>query len=323
MNARRLVLALAAGCALAALAATATPKGWVDVLDTPARQSPLAARALMNGLARAGERVVAVGQRGHILYSDDAGQSWKQAEVPVSSDLVAVHFPTPQLGWAVGHDGVVLHSADAGRTWKRQRDGRPNAADTPLLDVWFQDGATGYAVGAFGLLLHTTDGGREWKSLQEASDNPKNMHLYAVRGIAGELYIAGEQGVLLKLDRAASRFVALTLPYKGTLFGVTGNSRAVVVHGLRGNVLRSTDAGASWQAVPTGLQVGMTASATGADGSILLASQAGHLLSSRDDGASFAPLKIARPFPAAAVLAVAPGSVLVAGPRGVQAQPLP
>ena len=127
------------------------------------------------------------------------------------------------------------------------------------------------------------------------------MHLYSVRAIAGELYIAGEQGVLLKLDRASSRFVALTLPYKGTLFGVTGNSRAVVVHGLRGNVLRSTDAGASWQAVPTGLQVGMTASAAGADGSILLASQAGHLLSSRDDGATFVPLTTERPFPAAAV----------------------
>jgi photosystem II stability/assembly factor-like uncharacterized protein len=323
-TARRTALALAAATALAALAATtSTPERWVDVLDTPALESPLAARTLLNGLARAGDRVVAVGQRGHILLSDDAGQSWKQATVPVSSDLVAVHFPTPQLGWAVGHDGVVLHSADAGRSWKRQRDGRPNAADTPLLDVWFQDERTGYAVGAFGLLLHTTDGGAEWKSLQQASDNPKNMHLYAVRGIAGELYIAGEQGLLLKLDRAASRFVALTLPYKGTLFGVTGNSRAVVVHGLRGNVLRSTDAGASWQVVPTGLQVGMTASATGADGSILLASQAGHLLSSRDDGASFAPLKTERPFPAAAVLAVASGRVLVAGPRGVQAQPLP
>ena len=48
-------------------------KGWRDVLDTPAAKSPLAARALLNGLARAGTRIVAVGQRGHIVYSDDAG----------------------------------------------------------------------------------------------------------------------------------------------------------------------------------------------------------------------------------------------------------
>jgi photosystem II stability/assembly factor-like uncharacterized protein len=323
MITRRILLGLAAGTALAGMAATGATQGWLDVLDTPALTSPLAARGLLNGLGRAGERVVAVGQRGHILTSDDLGQSWKQAEVPVSSDLVAVHFPTPQLGWAVGHDGVVLHSADGGRSWKRQRDGRPDAADTPLLDVWFQDARNGYAVGAFGLLLRTTDGGQSWTSLQQASDNPKNMHLYAVRGIGEDVYVAGEQGLLLKLDRGAARFNALTLPYKGTLFGVTGTARVVVVHGLRGNVLRSTDGGASWNAVATGLQVGMTASTTGADGSILLASQAGHLLASRDDGATFAPLKIERPFPAAAVLDVAPGRVLVAGPRGVQAQTLP
>jgi photosystem II stability/assembly factor-like uncharacterized protein len=323
MITRRILLGLAAGTALAGMAATGATQGWLDVLDTPAVASPLAARGLLNGLARAGDRVVAVGQRGHILLSDDQGQTWKQAEVPASSDLVAVHFPTPQLGWAVGHDGVVLHSADGGRSWKRQRDGRPDAADTPLLDVWFQDAQNGYAVGAFGLLLRTTDGGQAWTSLQQASDNPKNMHLYAVRGIGEDVYVAGEQGLLLKLDRGAARFTALTLPYKGTLFGVTGTARAVIVHGLRGNVLRSTDGGASWEPVATGLQVGMTASTTGADGRILLASQAGHLLASRDDGATFAPLKIERPFPAAAVLGVAPGRILVAGPRGVQAQTLP
>ena len=53
-----------------------------DVLDTPAVKSPLAVRALVNGLAIAGTRIVAVGQRGHVLLSDDAGKSWQQAEVP-------------------------------------------------------------------------------------------------------------------------------------------------------------------------------------------------------------------------------------------------
>lgn len=318
-NARRLFLALASGCALATPAAPV----WQDVLDTPALKSPLAARGLLNGLARAGDRVVAVGQRGHILWSDTAGQDWKQADVPVSSDLVAVHFATPKLGWAVGHDGVVLHSADGGRSWQRQRDGRPDAADVPLLDVWFQDERNGYAVGAFGTLLETRDGGASWQSLQQASDNPKKMHLYAVRGIAGQVWIAGEQGLLLKLDRASGRFVAVALPYQGTLFGVAGTDKLLVVHGLRGNVLRSTDGGASWQAVNTGLQVGITANAIDAAGRVVLASQAGHLLVGSPDGAQFAPVKIERPTPAAAVLGIAPGRVLVAGPRGVQAQPLP
>jgi len=316
----RWMLILAAGTALAGMAATGATEGWHDVLDSPAVQSPLAARSLLNGLARAGTRIVAVGQRGHILYSDDAGKTWSQAEVPASSDLVAVHFPTAQAGWAVGHDGVVLHTNDAGRSWQRQRDGRPDAADTPLLDVWFQDARTGYAVGAFGLILRTTDGGVHWQSLQDAVDNPKKLHLYSVRGIADTLYIAGEQGLLLKLDPASGRFRALELPYKGTLFGVTGNARAVLAYGLRGNVVRSTDSGATWQAVATGVPVGLTASAVDAQGFILV-SQTGHVLASRDDGASFAPIKIERPIPAAAVLS-AGGALVVAGPRGAQIVPL-
>jgi photosystem II stability/assembly factor-like uncharacterized protein len=323
MNARHLLMALAAGTALAGMAATGAVQGWTDVLDTPALRSPLAVRGILNGIARAGERVVVVGQRGHILWSDNAGQDWQQAEVPVTSDLVAVFFVDREQGWAVGHDGVVLHTADAGKTWQRQRDGRPNEADVPLLDVWFRDANSGYAVGAFGTLLETNDGGGSWQSAQAASDNPKKMHLYAVRAVGDTVWIAGEQGLLLKLDRASGRFVAVPLPYQGTLFGVTGSAGAVVVHGLRGNVLRSADCGASWQAVPTGVQVGITASAVDAGGRILLASQAGHLFASSDDGASFAPLKIERPFPAAAVLGVAPGRVLVAGPRGVQALQLP
>jgi photosystem II stability/assembly factor-like uncharacterized protein len=322
MKARHFLLALAAGTALAGMAATGATQGWTDVLDTPALQTPQAARGLLNGLAKAGERVVAVGQRGHILWSDDAGQHWQQATVPVSSDLVAVHFANAKLGWAVGHDGVVLHSADGGRSWQRQRDGRPDAADVPLLDVWFQDERKGYAVGAFGTLLETADGGAHWTSAQAATDNPKKLHLYSVRGIAGQLYLAGEQGLLLKLDPASGRFVRLALPYEGTLFGVTGHERALVVHGLRGNVLRSTDGGASWEALPTGLQVGITASAVGADGRIVLASQAGHLLVSDAAVTRFVPRSLERPFPAAAVLGVASG-VLVAGPRGVQLQPRP
>jgi photosystem II stability/assembly factor-like uncharacterized protein len=322
MRKRHLLAALAGGAAAAAWAATVAPGAWVDLLDTPAAPSPLAPRGLLNGLALAGTRIVAVGQRGHILLSDDGGTVWQQAAVPVSSDLVAVHFPTAQLGWAVGHDGVILHSEDAGRSWKRQRDGRPDAADVPLLDVWFEDGRTGWAVGAFGLVLRTTDAGRSWDAPQDAAENPKSLHIYAVRGIGGELYMAGEQGLLLRREAASGRFKALASPYAGTLFGLAGDARAVVGFGLRGNVVRSTDAGATWQGLNTGVPVGLTAGTTDARGRIVIASQAGHLLASGDGGASFQPVRVEKLVPAAAVL-VAGGQLVVAGPRGVQRVALP
>jgi photosystem II stability/assembly factor-like uncharacterized protein len=98
-----------------------------DVLDTPALKSSHAAKTLLTSVALAGTRVVGVGQHGHIVYSDNQGKSWTQATVPVSSDLLAVHFPSAQKGWAVGHDGVVLHSSDGGANWVKQFDGRAAA----------------------------------------------------------------------------------------------------------------------------------------------------------------------------------------------------
>ena len=345
---RSLLLALAAGGTAWATAA-APDAAWRDVLDTPATLSAYAPRGLINGLALAGRRTVAVGWRGHALWSDDAGKSWQQASVPVASDLTAVAFADATNGWAVGHDGVVLHSTDAGKSWTRQLDGRSlgevlvkhytalgdakwlaeaqrfaaQGAENPFLDVWFQDARTGYIVGAFGLVLRTTDGGAQWEPLLHATDNPKGLHLYAVRGIASELYLAGEQGLLLKLDPATGRFRALELPYKGTLFGLVGTAGMLVAHGLRGNVVRSTDAGRSWQSVPTGVAVGLTAGTIDAAGRVILVSQAGHVLVSRDDGASFTLAKVERPIPAAAVVAAASGAVVVAGPRGTQPVALP
>jgi len=105
--------------ALAAPAAFAL----TDIIETPALMSDLAPESLLNDATRAGDRIVAVGERGHVIYSDDEGQTWTQAEVPVSVTLNAVDFGSDSSGWVVGHSGVVLHSGDAGATWQLQFDG--------------------------------------------------------------------------------------------------------------------------------------------------------------------------------------------------------
>ncbi len=350
MQRRTLLGALAAASALplvARAASTGAASSWRDVLDTPAAITPLAAKSALFGLARSGSRVVAVGQRGHVVFSDDAGASWQQANVPVSSDLVAVSFPKGEgaradAGWAVGHDGVVLRTTDAGRSWTRQLDGRAlgdvlvahysktndakwlgeakrfaaQGAENPFLDVFFLDAQTGYVVGAFGLLLRTRDGGAHWEPMMHVADNPKSLHLYAVARVGNDVFVVGEQGLALKLDRDSDRFVALTLPYQGTLFGVTGNERAVVAYGLRGNVVRSSDGGRTWASVATGVNVGLTGSTIDGRNRIVLVSQAGHVLVSRDDGATFAAAKIERPLPAAAVVSAGADTLVLAGPRG-------
>lgn len=340
---------------LALLLGTPSQAAFVHPLDLPAVKSALASKGIFNGLGMAGQRVVAVGQRGHILYSDDAGSSWRQASVPVSTDLTAVFFASPALGWAVGHGGVVLATVDGGANWVKQLDGRalgklmvdyyaahtpalgPEALarlnadvqriaeegpDKPFLDVWFENERTGYVVGLFNLIFRTDDGGHTWVPWYDRTDNPKLLHFYAIRPVGDALYLAGEQGMVLKLDRSTQRFKALALDYAGTFFGITGARDAVLVYGLRGNAFRSVDGGKTWHKVETGVQVGLNGAAVASDGRIFLVSQAGQVLVSADAGKSFAPFKIERPTPGSAIVEVAHRALVVAGARGVVSQVL-
>ena len=335
----------AALCAALSFAGAAFAVDFVDVLATPAMPSERAERALVNGLAHAGTRIVAAGQRGHILYSDDRGAHWTQAKVPVSSDLVALSFATDRKGWAVGHDGIVLHTEDGGASWTRQFDGvaaaklviaqssnaqlveeaRATVAhgpDKPFLDVWFDSATHGFIVGAFNQVFATDDGGATWQPWGEKLDNPKGFHLYAIRPVGSDVYIVGEQGLVLKLDRARGRFTAVPTPYKGSYFGVTGKEGAVLVFGLRGNAFRSTDGGASWHKVETGVQTGLTASSVLANGTLVLVSQAGQVLTSGDNGATFSRVAQAKAGPTSAVIEASQGTLILGGVRGLRAQPL-
>ena len=114
-----LIAALATACS-----APVASADFADVLDSPAQISPLASKGLLQAVVKAGSRLVAVGQRGHIVISTDGGATWKQSPVPVSSDLTSVFFVDAKEGWAVGHDGVILHSRDSGDSWELQLTGR-------------------------------------------------------------------------------------------------------------------------------------------------------------------------------------------------------
>jgi len=322
--------------ALALVAPARADGAFVDPLDLPSAPSPVSPKRLLTAVTFAGPRLVAAGQRGHLLWSDDRGRTWTQAEVPVSSDLTALAFPDPMHGWAVGHDGVVLVTADGGKTWTRQLDGRrisplfsaamtanglpdsvreqisflaQKGADLPLLDVWFDDEKSGFVIGAFNLILHTADGGLTWVPWLDRIENPKALHLYGVHRAGGALFIAGEQGLLLKLDPAKQRFVPCPTPYQGSFFGVTGNDRVVLAYGLRGNVFRSADAGKSWEKIETGLEVALVAGSRAGEHGLMLAAASGQVVSIGDAGTTGSLIPETRALPTSSF--VSDGSTLV------------
>ncbi|MEZ5493470.1 MAG: YCF48-related protein [Pseudomonadales bacterium] len=108
---------------LMATAVTAYAQDAAVSSQKPAIKSEKVAQSLLQDIVRVGDRLVVVGERGHIATSDDNGKTWQQAEVPTRAMMNAVFFISASEGWAVGHDGLVLHTTDGGKTWAIQLDG--------------------------------------------------------------------------------------------------------------------------------------------------------------------------------------------------------
>ena len=308
-------------------------------------------RAVLQAAVMAGTRTVAVGERGIVLLSDDLGAHWRQARgVPVSTTLTAVRFIDAKLGWAVGHGGVILHSRDGGETWVRQADGRvlarvaldaaqerlrsaPNDAaaarqlksaqlladdgpDKPLLDLHFIDARRGFVVGAYNLFFETTDGGATWISAMDRLENPKSLHLYAIRVQGAAVYIVGEQGLMLRSQDAGRSFQPLASPYNGSWFSLVATpDGALVAAGLRGNAYHSPDRGQTWSRIEGAAPVSFVSAVALADGAVLLSNQAGQLLTSRA-GAPLSRLDMPPLPPLSDVLPLPGGGLLAVGMAG-------
>jgi photosystem II stability/assembly factor-like uncharacterized protein len=248
-----------------------------------------ASRLLLLGVAAADKRVVAVGERGVIVLSDDEGKSWRVAQTPTEATLTAVRFVDGRRGFAVGHDAVILMSEDAGETWK-QVHAAPDA-QKPLLAVWFENAERGIAVGTYSSLYETVDGGKTWKP-GPAPEGDQHFNALA-GGAGGKLLLVGEAGLLLRSDDAGRSWKRLESPYKGSFFGALALGPGEwVVYGLRGNAFRTSDDGASWTPVhPGGAQATLMGDARLADGGILLVGREGMLLESRGEAGAFTARK--------------------------------
>jgi len=287
-------------------------------------ESLKAAKGLMIDVVHAGKRLVAVGDRGHILYSDDQGSTWTQAKVPTRQLLTAVYFVDDKQGWAVGHDAQILASTDGGATWTQQYQDLKREA--PLLDVWFNDAHHGLAVGAYGALIETTDGGKTWEDVSDRLDNEDQFHLNAIARIkdAG-LFIVGEQGSMFRSSDDGQTWEKLEGPYEGSLFGVisTAQPQTLLAYGLRGNLYRSTDFGSTWEQVELNaargaLEFGLSGATLLEDGSLVVVGNGGSVVVSHDDGRTFSVFNRPDRISLSAVTAAGNGNLILVGQGGVR-----
>lgn len=280
---------------------------------------PLAPDSVLLDVALAGDRVVAVGERGHILLSDDYGKSWRQVPSPSRTTLTAIHFPNAQNGWAVGHENVIMVTSDGGESWTRQYPS--GGIEERYLDVHFNDPKNGFAIGAYGFARATVDGGNTWEPLEVFWEE---LHLNKVSvGPDGRLYLAVEAGELLTSGDSGKNWDSLPSPYEGSFFGILPlGPRNLLAYGLRGHVFRSLDGGETWESIDTGSTVLLMDALRHSTGAIILAGQSGNFFVSNDGGRSFWQWDV--PVQGASALVECPdGTILAVGLNGVHRLSLP
>lgn len=236
-------------------------------------QAPLVKESLLLDIVKSGDSLIAVGERGHILLSDD-GVKWQQIETPSLATLTAAYFVGAH-GWVVGHDASILKSADGGRSWQLQYF--DPQLERPFLDVIFFDEQHGIAIGAYGAFYRTTDAGLNWKSelhpeflspddqayLQDVKLEDEGFylqelssilpHLNSVSSKAGRLYLAGEAGLLATSDDQGYSWKRMEIDYFGSFFDLTETlSGRIFAAGLRGNLFEYLQTEQQWQRLETG-----------------------------------------------------------------------
>jgi photosystem II stability/assembly factor-like uncharacterized protein len=303
-----------------------------------AEHAALASRSLLVDVASAGERLVAVGERGHVLLSDDHGQTWRQAEsVPTRALLTGVCFGSAREGVAVGHDEVILTTRDAGRTWALAHFAPES--QQPLLDVTCAADGRVIAVGAYGAYFSSRDGGASWSERKFAAlageagaggvgrgpakdDVGRDFHLNKIAAASPmTLYIAAEGGHLYRTDDGGESWHELLSPYDGSFFGVKPlGGDVVLAYGLRGNLFRSEDAGATWRKVETGTYAMLNdaVSLGTGGGAIAVVGLSGVVLVSRDAGKSFALMQQGDRKGLSAARAVGGDTLVVVGEGGAR-----
>ena len=322
-------------------------------VERPAAPTTHALKNTLQAVAVAGERLVVAGVHGHILYSDDQGVNWQQAEVPVSEDLLALSFADDQFGLAVGHGGVILRTLDAGASWQLMLEGKQasdlvydfyqQAAEQGAFadaDIYFQResflreyGGTQslmdvhcaskdfcLAVGIFNRLLISRDAGASWQPWSHRVDNPMELHFYAISPWNDSFLIAGEQGHTWVFNASEQYFELALTDYTGTLFGVLGSDESIIAHGMRGTVMVSDNLAERWEEVDTATTAGVTTGVVQADGTVVLGTLSGDLLVSSDEGASFSRKRLPGTPPIYSMAALPDGRLVIVGGAGFYPQ---
>lgn len=128
------------------------------------RQASPAEYLLNDGIFIDDFRGAIVGGAGTILFTEDAGVSWKPSFVSGNENkkLNSLFFINQRTGWAVGAEGNIFQTINSGKVWRKQK----TTVKSDLTDIHFINSAQGWAIGENGTILESDTAGNVWNKVQ-------------------------------------------------------------------------------------------------------------------------------------------------------------
>lgn len=279
---------------------------------------PRASQSLLLDAVQTAAGYFVVGERGHILVSDD-GQSWKQAQVPTRSTLTSITSADGVL-WAGGHDGVIVHSTDGGQTWTRRRMQvwTPDYADpldgVPVMDILMVDGMNGFAIGAYAMFLETRDGGVTWEPRGIINyDEPEPAPEPATETASADADAPAADD--WTFDASDLELEAEADPH---LYAMARTDEGhLVIAGERGAFFRSTDGGQTWERDRLPYEGSMFGILSFGGEHLLVHGLRGNVLESHDLGRSWTNVETGVNTSLMGGRALADGGAILVGANGV------
>lgn len=197
----------------AAISFLATSANALELLDLPSAQNRQANKSVLLAMQLSSAGITLVGERGHIIeYKNQT--DWQQSQSPTSVTLTDITQLTDGSQIAIGHDGIIIRRTATQPTWQKQFDGYQltqlniTNIDTRIAALKQQ-------------LANTTD-----------EINQEDLS-YAIE----DLEFAKEDANIELKDGPNKPLLSLATLSDDTIFAV----------GAYGTLLKSTDAGHSWQ----------------------------------------------------------------------------
>jgi len=215
-------------------------------------------RVLINGLAENGKRLLAAGEQGHILIADDPKGPWRDAKVE------------PERG-------------------------------ATFTQIHYIGDNLALAVGHDDWIVRSEDNGQTWKEVSYNQDADQAAPLFGVAGpYDGKVYAFGAFGTLMSSADLGKTWETQKSEAIGDkhLYGMLDGGSALLLVGEQGLMLKSSDGGASWQALKQIYKGSFFGALTLPDKGWLVYGMRGHAFVSHDAGQNWkesvtpAPLSI-------------------------------